>query len=206
MSKPETKPEAEQPAPETINAAIPEEIIKQATKAVAGENTEELKAKLEDAKETALRALADAENTRKRAQRDIEEANKYGIASFAKDLLSVLENLQRTIDAVPADAAQNSELLKNLVTGVDLTRKELLSVFERRGIRPVEPKPGEKFDHSLHQAIAQVEDPKFEQGAIIQLARTGYIIHDRLLQPAMVTVSKGIVKAQPDQPKVDTTA
>ena len=155
-------------------------------------------------KDALMRTAADAENTRKRAQKEVEDANKYGVSTFAKDLIQVLENLQRTLDSVPEDQRQEG-LMKNIFEGVDLTKKELLSIFERRNIKRVEPKSGEKFDHNLHQALAQVEDPKFEQGAIIQCVQAGYVIHDRLLRPALVTVSKGVVNNQAAH-KVDTSA
>lgn len=186
--------------PEKQEQEIPEAVKEQAAEAVNQNqpNVAELEAKVAELKDVLMRAVADAENTRKRAQKEVEDANKYAAATFAKDLLNVSENLQRALDSVPADQ-------KVLFEGVELTKKELLSVFERRGIKRIEPQTGEKFDHNLHQAIAQVEDPKFEQGAIIQVVQAGYVIHDRLLRPAMVTVSKGVVNNQAS-PKVDTSA
>ena len=159
----------------------------------------EIQAKHDEMKDTMMRALADAENTRKRAAKEVEEANRYGTSSLAKDLIVVLENLQRAIDTAPQ---AESQAVKDFLEGVNLTRKELANIFERRGIRKVEPKPGEKFDHNLHQAVAQVEDHKYEPGAVLQVIQSGYILHDRLLRPAMVTVSKGA----PQQASVDTTA
>lgn len=200
MTKPDKKqenPEVQSPAQEA--AEIPQDVKKQAEAATGKDSVETLQAQIDELKGALMRALADLENQRKRTQKEVEDANKYGVSTFAKDLLNVSENLQRAIDAAPAEQ-------KELFLGVELTQKELHQVFERRGIKRVDPKPGEKFDHNQHQAIAQVEDPKFEQGAIIQVVQAGYIMHDRLLRPAMVTVSKGIVKTQGDQPKVDTTA
>ncbi len=159
----------------------------------------ELQAKHDEMKDNMMRALADADNTRKRAAKEVEEANRYGVSSLAKDLITVLENLQRATDTAPQAETQS---VKDFIQGVDLTRKELLNIFERRGIKRIEPKPGEKFDHNLHQAVAQVEDHKYEPGAVLQVIQSGYIIHDRLLRPAMVTVSKGA----PAQSSVDTTA
>ena len=150
--------------------------------------------KLEEMRGNMMRALAEAENTRKRAAKEVEEANRYGVSSIAKDLISVLENLTRAIEAAPAEHKAHFE-------GVDLTRKELLNVFERRGIKRIDPQPGEKFDHNIHQAITQIEDPNFAPGAVVQVVQSGYIIHDRLLRPAMVAVAK----APPVPPKVDTT-
>ena len=158
-----------------------------------GRKIEELNAELAKAKDSALRAAAESENVRRRAAKEVEDANKYGVSSFAKDLLSVAENLARAIETVPANAR----------TGIDLTLKELLAIFERRGIKRIDPSPGEKFDHNYHQAMVQLDDPKFEPGAIIQVMQAGYVMHDRLLRPALVSVCK----AQPQKEhKLDATA
>ncbi|PIR31776.1 MAG: nucleotide exchange factor GrpE [Alphaproteobacteria bacterium CG11_big_fil_rev_8_21_14_0_20_44_7] len=187
---------------DNIEAQLDENIIEQARAATGvNDEVEALKTQLEELREAMLRAAADAENTRKRAAKEVEEANKYGVASFAKDLISVLENLQRATDSVP-EKENLDGVLKNLFEGVDLTRKELLGVFEKRGIQRVEPNIGDKFDHNLHQAMAQVEDPKVEPGCIIQSMQSGYILHERLLRPAMVVVSKG----NSGKPSVDTSA
>ena len=182
MSKPEIKPEEK---PEEAATIAPE--------------TNELQARLDEMKDNMMRALADAENTRKRAAKEVEEANRYGVSTLAKDLIPVLENLQRALATVPQSEAQT---IKDFVEGINLTRKELLNIFERRGIKRVEPKPGEKFDHNFHQAVAQVEDHKISAGAVLQVVQSGYVINERLLRPAMVTVSKGAAL----EPKVDTTA
>lgn len=154
---------------------------------------DELGAELAKMKDTALRAAAESENVRRRAAKEVEDANRYGVSTFAKDLLAVAENLARARDDLP----------ENQRAGVELTLKELLSIFERRGIKRIEPKPGEKFDHNFHQAMVQIEDPKFEPGAIIQTMQAGYVMHDRLLRPALVSVCK----AQPQKEhKLDATA
>jgi molecular chaperone GrpE len=173
---------------------IPEEVAAQAAAAVAEPNKiQELEAENAKLKDAMLRAVADAENVRRRAAKEVEDANKYGVSTFAKDLLSVAENLARALETLPEGQKD----------GVELTLKELLSIFERRGIKRIEPKPGEKFDHNFHQAMAQVEDPKFEAGAVISCLQAGYVLHDRLLRPAMVCVAK----AQPQQShKLDATA
>lgn len=194
--------EQAQEVAEEILSDIPEEIKEQAKQAGGvNEEIEALKKQAEEFKDAALRAKAEAENVRRRAAKDVEEANKYGVSAFAKDLISVVENMQRALDAVPEEA-QKDGVIKNLVDGVDLTQKELLGIFERRGIKRIDPELGEKFDHNFHQAMAQVEDPKFEAGCIINVMQAGYVIHDRLLRPAMVAVSKG----QAQQPSVDTSA
>ncbi len=145
-------------------------------------------AQLALAKDQMLRALAEVENTRRRAQREIEDARKYSVANFARDVLNVADNLRRALDAVPEDAAA-SEDLKALVEGVSLTERELLSAMERHGIRKVDPK-GEKFDHNLHQAMFETDMAGVEPGTVIEVAQAGYVIGDRLLRPAMVGVAK----------------
>ena len=149
-------------------------------------------------KDQALRALAEAENTRKRAQRDIEEGSKYAVTRFATDLVGVIENLQRASQSIPEEAREGNEMLKNLGGGVDMVMREMLGIFERNGIRRIDPL-GEKFDHNFHQAVIQIENPDVPVGTILQVLQAGYIIHDRLLKPAMVSVSKqGDLKKQAD--------
>lgn len=148
-----------------------------------------------------LRAVAETENVRKRAERDREETSKYAVSKFAGDMVSVLENLKRASESISPEARAASEQLANLGAGVDLTLQELLATFERYGIVRVDPM-GQKFDHNLHQAVAQVERTDVENGTVIQVVQAGYVIADRLLRPAMVAVSK----APGDVKKVDTTA
>lgn len=155
-------------------------------------------------KDQVLRALAEAENARKRAQRDVEETAKYANAGFAKDLVNIAENLTRATSSISPEMRGSDDRLKNLAEGVDMTLRELLSVFEKHGIRRLDP-VGEKFDHQFHQAVAQVDMPDSPPGLVVQVYQAGYVIQDRLLRPAMVTVSR-----QPAQPKpnssVDTSA
>jgi molecular chaperone GrpE len=160
---------------------------------ILNKRIEELEAELAKSKDAMLRAAAEAENVRRRASKEVEDANKYGTSTFAKDLLSVAENLARALETI--DPAQKD--------GVELTLKELLAIFERRGIKRIEPAAGSKFDPNFHQAMVQVEDPKFEAGAVIQVMQAGYVMHDRLLRPALVSVCK----AQPQKEhKLDATA
>lgn len=143
-----------------------------------------------DLREQALRALAETDNIRKRAERDQQEISKYAVTNFARDLVGVVENLQRAASSIPEDARQGNDLLKNMAIGIDMTMKEFLSMLERHGIRRVDPPVGEKFDHNLHQAMTQMETTEHEPGVILQVLQAGYLIHDRLLRPAMVAVSK----------------
>lgn len=138
-------------------------------------------------KDQLLRALADAENARKRAEKDIEDAGKYAIGSFARDLINVLENLVRAEQNIPAEATGNAQL-KNFIDGIAMTQKELLAAFEKHGIKRLDPM-GEKFDHNFHQAVAEVESDQ-PPGMVANVMQAGYTIRDRLLRPAMVAVSK----------------
>ena len=153
-----------------------------------------------------LRALAEAENMRRRSQRETEDARKYAVANFARDVLTVADNLRRALDAVPEDAAA-SEDLKALSEGVGLTERELLAMMERHGIRKVNPM-GEKFDPNLHQAMFEADTPGADPGTVIEVAQAGFVIGERLLRPAMVGVAKKPPKAPPTDAddEVDTTA
>lgn len=154
-------------------------------------------------KEQLMRALAETDNVRKRAARDVEETNKYAIAGFARQLVSVIENLQRAHSSIPAELMAANEQVKTLAQGVEMTMGELLKVFERNGIKRIHPQVGEKFDHNVHQAMAQIEDANAEPGTVLQVFQAGYVIHDRLLQPALVNVAK---RAEAASPQLDTKA
>ncbi len=155
-------------------------------------------------KDRLLRAMAETENVRRRAERDRAETAKYGIASFARDLLSVADNLRRAISMVPEDARDGDETLASLLEGVELTERELLGVLERYGIRPIDPM-GEKFDYNWHQAVMQLDEPSSPPGTVVQVMQIGYAIQDRLLRPAMVAVAKGEKKGDEEGQSVDTT-
>ncbi len=157
-------------------------------------------------KDQLLRALAEVENTRRRAQRELEDARKYAVANFARDVLTVADNLKRALDAVPENA-EASEDLKALSEGVGLTERELLSMMERHGIKKVDPM-GQKFDPNLHQAMFEADTPGADPGTVIEVAQAGYVIGERLLRPAMVGVAKKPPKADPAEAgdEVDTQA
>jgi molecular chaperone GrpE len=155
-----------------------------------------LEAELAEHKDRLLRALAEAENTRRRAQRERDDATKYAISGFAKELLPAADNLRRALDSLP-EAAVGDERTRNLLAGVAATERELLSVFERHGIRRIDPM-GERFDHNLHQAIFEVERGDGPPGTIVEVLQPGYLLHDRLLRPAMVGVAKP--PAKPAEP------
>ncbi|MFW0776725.1 MAG: nucleotide exchange factor GrpE [Rickettsiales bacterium] len=176
----ETQPSAEEPAEPTV---------------------ESLSKEIEELRDQLLRANAETENVRKRSERERAEASKYAISGFARDMVSVLENLKRASDSVPEESRADNELLKTIGEGVDLTLQELLSIFDRYEIKRIDP-IDQKFDHNFHQAVAQVERHDIPAGMVVQVIQAGYTIHDRLLRPAMVAVSK-----EGEAPKpVDTTA
>ncbi len=157
--------------------------------AEAERSLEELQAEVETLRDHLLRAKAEVQNVLKRSEREKSEIAQYAIAGFARDLLSVADNLRRALEAVPTDVADNPAL-KALVEGVEMTERELLSVFERHGVRRIAPKPGERFDHTHQQAVAEVETDKYEPGTIAEVYQVGYALGERLLRPAMVAVAK----------------
>ncbi len=158
-----------------------------------GENLAERLAAAEaaaaESKDRLLRALAEMENLRRRAQREREDATKYAAANFARDMVNVADNLRRAIDSVP-EAQIADDLTRNLLTGVAATERELLAAFERHGLRRIDPL-GETFDHNFHQAMFELENTGQPAGAVVQVLQPGYVMHDRLLRPAMVGVAKG---------------
>jgi molecular chaperone GrpE len=147
------------------------------------------RAEAADLKDRLLRALAETENVRRRAERDRSDATKYGVTQLARDLLDVADNLRRALDSVPESQVRD-DATRNLLAGVAATERALLASFERHGIRRVDPK-GERFDHNFHQAIFEVENTGKPAGTVVEVLQPGYILHDRLLRPAMVGVAKG---------------
>jgi molecular chaperone GrpE len=143
-------------------------------------------------KDQALRALAEAENTRRRSQRDREEFARYAQSPLAKDVLPAADNLARALAAVPAEALTGDEALKSLVDGIAATERQLLAALERHDIKRIDPM-GEKFDSHRHQAMFEVPDSGRPAGTVVQVLQPGYMLHDRLLRPALV----GVAKAEP---------
>jgi molecular chaperone GrpE len=156
---------------------------------VAGE-LQQLQAEKAELQDKLLRALAEAQNVRRRAQQDVERERKFGIERFAKDVLSVADNLGRALSVLPGDAEAIDPALKNVIVGVQATERELQSVLERHGITRVEAL-GKPFNAEFHQAMMEVEDPTVPSGTVVQELIPGYLIAGRLLRAAMVAVSKG---------------
>jgi molecular chaperone GrpE len=136
-----------------------------------------------------VRAVAETDNIRKRSVRELEDNTRYAVSGFAGDMVSVLENLKRASDSVPVSERDGNPLLKTIGEGVDLTLKEMLTIFEQNGIKRIDPLDL-KFDHNLHQAVAQAQRDDVPVGTVVQVVQAGYMIHDRLLRPAMVVVAK----------------
>jgi molecular chaperone GrpE len=148
-----------------------------------------LEVELAESKDRLLRALAETENVRRRAERERADAAKYGAGTLAKDLVNVADNLRRALDSLP-EAQAADERTRSLLQGVAATERELLAAFERHGIRRIDPQ-GERFDHNLHQAIFEAESADQPPGTVVKVLQPGYVMHDRLLRPAMVGVAKG---------------
>ncbi|MCH7937200.1 MAG: nucleotide exchange factor GrpE [Proteobacteria bacterium] len=199
------KAEKEDAAPDS--EAAPEAPEKTAAEAEEGEEAEETEAGAEETAEEAveestpeqqveelndklLRALAEAENVRRRAERDKSDAAKYAIANFARDVLGVADNMMRAMASVDSEARKKDPALEQLMVGLEMTKAEMLSTFERFGIKPIEAM-GEKFDHNLHEAMFELDDASKPAGTVVQVVEAGYVLNDRLLRPAKVGVSKG---------------
>ena len=148
-------------------------------------------------KDKLLRALAEAENVRRRAQRDKEDASRYAIANFAREMLSVSDNLKRAMDSVDAETREKDPAVEQIMVGLDMTAREINNIFERSGIRTIEAL-GQKFDHNRHEAMFEVDDASKPAGTVVQEVETGFMLHDRLLRPAKVGVSKGGPKENGD--------
>ena len=172
---PETPPEAEAPEAEVD----PREVE------VAG-----LREEVAQTKDRLLRMAADMENLRKRTEREKAEATLYAATNFARDLLSVADNLGRALEALPQEERDEAgEIEQNLITGVEMTQRDLQNVFQRHGIRRLET-VGQKFDPNFHQAIYEVPTSEKPPGIVMQEMQAGYAVGDRCLRPAMVGVSK----------------
>ena len=159
-----------------------------------------LMAENEELKDRALRAAAEMENLRRRTARELHDARAYAMANFARDMLSVSDNLRRALDAIPEEAkAAGDAGFKSLIEGVELTERAMLSALERHGVKKLAPE-GEKFDPNFHQAMFEVPNPDVPANTVVQVVQPGYSIGERVLRPAMVGVSRGGPKAAPATP------
>jgi molecular chaperone GrpE len=163
-----------------------------------------LRAENAELKDKVLRAMADAENTRRIAAREKQDASQYAVTKFARDVLAVADNFERALALLSPEAlAEVEPKVKGVIEGVEATERQLLQTLERHGVKAIETE-GAKFDPNLHQAIAEVPGNGKPGGTIVDVMQTGYVIGDRLLRPAMVTVAKKDAGAPEGTPRVDT--
>ena len=172
----ETKEQASEQDQETEKVETSEDII------------EKLNEEISSLKDQRLRAIAELENFRKRAEKDQSDALKYGVSNFAKEIINISDNIERAQSSIPEEA-KNNETIKPVIEGIDLIAQSVVTTFEKIGIKKIESL-NEKFDHNLHQAMMEIENNDLEPGTIVQELIPGYTLHDRLLRPAMVGVSK----------------
>ena len=153
------------------------------------DTVENQKKEIEELKDQLLRSLADSENLRKRTTKEILDAKKYSHISFVRDLVSSVDNLQRALKAVPEDRSQLSEPVKNLIIGLEIVEKEITNTFKKHNLIEIYPL-NEKFDYNLHQAMFEVPTIEKDPGFVVEVSQIGYLLHDRLVRPAMVGISK----------------
>jgi molecular chaperone GrpE len=176
--------------------------------AVAGESPPEdatapLAREVAELKDKLLRALAEMENLRRRTERENADARTYGITSFARDILTVADNMHRALHALDEELREKADAgVKALLDGVELTERELMNVLEKHGVKKLEP-AGQKFDPNLHQAMFEVADSGMPAGHVAQVIQAGYVIGDRVLRPALVAVAKGPKRSEEELPAND---
>ena len=185
----------------TINDEIVEDETKDQSN-IEDENNSatisELEEKVLVLKDQLMRSLADGENLRKRTLKDIENSKKYSHISFVKDLVTSVDNFQRALKAVPEDKSSLPEPIKNLIVGLEIVEKEILVTLEKHNVKLIDPM-GKKFDYNLHQAMFEVPTNEEEPGKVVEVSQKGYVLHDRLVRPAMVGISKKIDENPSDQ-------
>ena len=158
---------------------------------------EKLNAENAELKDRVLRVLAEMENLRRRTEKEVADARVYGVTAFARDMLTVADNLARALESLPVEALASADgAFKGLLEGVELTGRDLQSALGRHGVTKLEPK-GEKFDPNFHQAMFEAPDESLPAGTVMQVVQSGWKIGERVLRPALVGVSKGGPKAAP---------
>jgi molecular chaperone GrpE len=189
--KPQTSPsEADEASADATasDAALPAEDV-----------AKKLEQEKADLKDKLLRALAEMENLRRRTEKEVADTRAYAVSSFARDMLSVADNLRRALETIPAEARKSADGgLAGLIEGVELTERELAKVLERHGVRKVDP-AGQKFDPNLHQAMFEAPHDNLAKGQVHTVVQPGYAIGERVLRPALVGVSSGMQAPANDQ-------
>ena len=165
-----------------------------------------LEAENAELKDRLMRALAEVENIRRRTDKERQDQSKFGVSPLAKELMPVVDNLNRALEHVPEAIREGDEQVKNFLMGIEMTEKQLVDAFSRCQIRKIDPL-GEKFDYKLHQAMSEATGTDQAPGTVVQVLQSGYVLHDRLLRPAMVIVAKGDPQSPGGETEpVDTTA
>lgn len=182
----ENKPQGDPAVAEELKG-VPEELLENATVSLGGE-LESLRDQLETAKQDVLYARAETQNVRRRLEKDIADARAYAATGFARDILSVADNLSRALGSIPADLREDDKL-KNVIAGIEATAREIDKVFGQHGISRIAA-VGLPLDPNQHQAMLEVPSADAEPGTVVQELQAGYVIKDRLLRPAMVAVAK----------------
>ena len=160
-------------------------------------NEENLQEEISNLRDEKLRLLAEMENLRKRADKERIDSIRYGSINLARDVLSPDDNLTRALDAIPEEE-KNSETVNNLIDGLKMVQREFATILEKHGVKKIKAL-SMKFDHNFHQAMVEIENDEVEEGTVIQEIQSGYTMHDRLLRPSMVGVSKKITKQIKDK-------
>ena len=179
-------------APDDMPVDSPEPTLETLQRVIEG-----LQAENADLHDKHLRAVADSHNIRRRAQQDIEKERKFAVERFARDTLSVADNLGRALSALPANLDALDPALRNVVVGVQATERELLSILERHGVTRIDAKD-KPFNAEFHQAVMEIEDASVPMGTVVQELAPGYLLAGRLLRAAMVGVSKGGPQRAPE--------
>ena len=156
--------------------------------------------KIKELKDQLMRTLADGENLRKRTLKEVEQAKKYSHISFVRDLVSSVDNLKRALDSIPEDKSNLSEPIKNLILGLEIVEKEIVTTLEKNNIKQISPL-GEKFDYNFHQAMFEIPTNDCDPGLVVEVSQNGYLLYDRLVRPAMVGISKKIEEKKDNQEK-----
>jgi len=194
--------------PEDQEAEVAAQAAETATEDASAANEdadpiEALRAENAELKDRALRVMAEMENLRRRTEKELKDTRQYSVAGFARDMLTVSDNLRRALDAVPDELRQNADAgLVALLEGVEMTERELLNQLEKNGVKKLEP-AGQKFDPNFHQAMFEVPNTEVPNNTVVQVVQAGYQIGDRVLRPAMVGVSRGGPKEAPKEASGD---
>ena len=195
---PETDDAARRDAPHrdgAPNGEDPGTAEAQASAAQAA-TTAALQAEVASLKDRVLRTMAEMENLRRRTDREVADAKSYGVSSFAREMVSVADNLQRAQASLPSDAkGEVSAAVESFIDGIELTERDLMSRLARFGVKPIET-TGQRFDPNRHEALFEMPDETVPTGTVVQQVETGYVIGERVLRPAKVGVSRGGPKVE----------